>query len=247
MRRIITRLVMTYFGVCALAMNSWASVVISGTRVIYQANAREVSIKLSNEGKQPAIIQSWIDDGDKRADASQSQMPFVITPPVARLDPGKGQTLRLVYTQDPMPQDRESVYYLNVLEIPPKPEVAPQESALQLAFRSRIKIFFRPQGLEGSANDAPERVIWSVVKDPSGNGYALKADNPTPFHVNVVRARIDAQARTPDSDGGMILPRGSHVFPIAGMSARADAPLRVTFDTVNDYGSVVPNKFSAQK
>lgn len=99
---------------------TFASVVISGTRVIYSSEAKDVTVKLNNVGKAPVLIQSWIDDGDMTVKPENIRVPFILTPPINRVDPGKGQTLRLSYTGAALPMDKESVFWLNVLEIPAK-------------------------------------------------------------------------------------------------------------------------------
>ncbi|MEN2733548.1 fimbria/pilus periplasmic chaperone [Escherichia coli] len=45
----------------------------------------------------------------------------MITPPIFRMDSKSGQTVRIVYTGESLPKDRESLFYLNVLDIPAKP------------------------------------------------------------------------------------------------------------------------------
>ena len=47
-------------------------------------------------------------------------MPFTMVPPLFRLDPKKGQMLRIVYTQEPLATDKETLFWLNVLEVPPR-------------------------------------------------------------------------------------------------------------------------------
>lgn len=220
-----------------------ASVVITGTRVIYPAAEKEVTVKLNNDGAVPALVQSWIDDGDSSTDAQKKAMPFTLMPPVFRLDPAKGQTVRMMYTQDPLPQDRESVYYLNVLEIPPRPQVDDGRNVLQMAFRSRIKIFFRPKGLEGDANDAPAKVTWSVVQGAEGKGVSLEANNPTPYHVNVTKTSIEVGGKIYESAPGMVEPFAKRSFVLEGLIAQPSAPLRVQYETVNDYGAMVPAVF----
>lgn len=39
------------------------------------------------------------------------------------MEPKSGQTIRIVYTGESLPQDRESLFYLNVLDIPAKPKL----------------------------------------------------------------------------------------------------------------------------
>ncbi|GJG93744.1 molecular chaperone [Cupriavidus pauculus] len=78
-----------------------ASLVLTGTRVVYPAKGREVTLNLSNEGIAPALVQAWIDDGNPNAMPDDSKTPFTLTPPLFRLDPKKGQTLRIIYLQEP--------------------------------------------------------------------------------------------------------------------------------------------------
>ncbi|MDN8660446.1 fimbria/pilus periplasmic chaperone, partial [Staphylococcus aureus] len=46
------------------AVCAHSSVVINGTRIIYQEADGEVLVQLRNEGEGPILIQSWIDTGD---------------------------------------------------------------------------------------------------------------------------------------------------------------------------------------
>lgn len=226
-------------GVVALgllsAVYAQASVVIAGTRVIYRAQETETTIKLTNEGKTPALTQVWIDKGDAKAAPAAIEVPFTVMPPVARIDPGKGQTLRILYTGEPLAQDRETVFWLNVLEIPPKPGPDQADAnKLQLAFRSRIKLFFRPAGLKGTADEAPGMIRWRIVQ--SGGKPALEGSNPSAYHVSFSRIELAAGGRTARyEDGGMIGPGETRSFPLTGEVAQGpDA--RVRFNTINDYG-----------
>ena len=234
---------------CAIGMTAAlanASVVITGTRVIYPSQAREVTVKLNNNGAAPALVQAWIDDGDASANAQQQPMPFTLTPPIFRIDPAKGQMLRVTYTREPLPADRESVYWLNVLEIPPKAQISDEGSRnqLQFAFRTRIKLFFRPVGLEGDANEAGAKLTWSIARSArDGKQIVLLAKNPTPYYVTVVRASVDVKGKTYESAADMIAPRGEREFILEGLLALPEGPPRIRFETVNDYGANVPAVF----
>jgi len=236
---------------CAIALTTAtlanASVVITGTRVIYPANAREVTVKLNNNGASPALVQTWIDDGDTSANAQQRPMPFTLTPPIFRIDPAKGQMLRVTYTKEPLPTDRESVYWLNVLEIPPKAQTGDGKSKnqLQFAFRSRIKLFFRPAGLEGDANQAGAKLTWSLTRAAGDSKkIVLLAKNPTPYHVTVARASVDIGGKTYESAADMIDPRGQREFVLKGLRDLPKEQPRIRFETINDYGASVPSVFS---
>jgi chaperone protein EcpD len=225
-----------------------ASVVLNGTRVIYQAKEREVTLKLNNEGDAPALVQTWGDDGNANAQPDDAKAPFTLTPPLFRLDPKKVQTLRIIYTQEPLPQDRESVFWLNVLEVPPVASTAADApNSLQLAFRSRIKLFFRPAGLPGDANDAAAQVGWKFVRRAAG-GCALAATNPTPYHVtfSAVAVRVGGATRR-DDRGAMVAPHATVEFDLGALDAvGAEVPAEVDYTTINDYGAGVAGTFRAR-
>ncbi len=137
-----------------------ADIVISGTRIIYPQSSKDVVVGLENRGNKPLLVQTWLDDGRDDVNPQELKLPFVITPPVSRIDPKKGQSLRITYMGKSLPQDRETLYWFNVLEIPPKSKAANGENLnqLQLAFRTRIKFIFRPDGLKGNPLDAAANV-----------------------------------------------------------------------------------------
>ncbi len=81
--------------------------------------------------------------------------PFIVLPPIVRIEPGKGQSWRLVFNGSRLPQDRESLFWFNLLDIPPEPKNGTAINYLQLAIRSRIKLFYRPAGV-AAEKMAPE-------------------------------------------------------------------------------------------
>lgn len=163
------------------ASNASADIVISGTRIIYPQSSKDVVVNLDNHGTKPLLVQTWLDDGRDGVNPEELKLPFIITPPVSRIDPKKGQSVRITYTGIPLPQDRESLFWFNVLEIPPKSKAADKENLnqLQLAFRTRIKFFYRPDGLKGSAGEAAEHLTWTQKKE--GNAVKLVAHNNSPI------------------------------------------------------------------
>lgn len=236
---------MAVFALSLCVSSAQAGVVISGTRVIYQAKEREVTVKLSNEGDAPALVQVWLDTGNPNAMPDESKVPFTLSPPLFRLDPKKGQSLRLIYTQEPLPQDKESLFWLNVLEVPPRAAAstsADDPNSLQLAFRSRIKLFFRPAGLPGSADEAAARVSWKFVRKDNG-GYALEATNPTPYHVTFSKIVASEGTASWTSDkGGMVDPGASADFDVGNAAPLTMAPAQVDYTFINDYGAGVNGK-----
>ncbi|SIT35711.1 periplasmic pilin chaperone [Paraburkholderia ribeironis] len=222
----------------ANALQAHASVVIAGTRIIYDAKDNEQTIKLTNEGKSPALTQVWLDKGDPKAAPAAIDVPFTVTPPFARIDPGKGQTLRILYTGEPLPRDKESIFWLNVLEVPPKPAAdEASTNRLQMAFRTRVKMFFRPVGLKGHADDAPAQITWRIAQ--TGTHAALEAHNPTPYHVSFSTLELVGGGKTAKfEEGGMVGPGDTQVFPLSG-EVLAGANATVRYHAINDYGAPV--------
>ena len=63
MRYSVPLLLSALLGCASFALQ--ANVVINTTRIIYPGEAREVTATIDNPGKQPALVQTWIDSGDQ--------------------------------------------------------------------------------------------------------------------------------------------------------------------------------------
>ena len=227
------------FACALLAGNAEASVTIGGTRVVYPLDQREVTVKLDNDSKLPSLVQVWMDDGHPDAKPGDIKVPFVITPPIFRMDVNKSQTLRVMYSGEALPTDRESVYWLNVLDIPPKAAGMTDANTLQLAYRTRVKVFVRPAKLPGKPEDAAAELGWKIVAAPDGKGEALSVSNPTPYYVSCSEVDVESGGHTYRNEkGGMVAPRATEVLPVAQMSA-VPAGAKVHYTAISDYGGAI--------
>lgn len=191
-----------------------ASISLSATRLIYNQNDSEVSINATNDGEQDVLIQSWLEAVDNSAP------PFAITPPLAKISGKERQVLRVFYQGDGLPQDRESVFWLNVQEIP---KASTSKNSIQLAILQRIKLFYRPDALSGDALSAPLNVKGYF------SGGRLELSNATPYHINLVSVQQGSNV----VKGEMISPHDAinldaRTFKNNGV---------VTLKVVNDYGA----------
>lgn len=218
---------------CACAQ---ASVTLSGTRVVFDAREPEVTIQLSNQGKQPALVQAWLDTGDERAEPERIEVPFLVTPTLFRIEPGKGQVLRILHTGEPLPSNRESLFWLNVLDVPPKVNGDDEVNRLQFAFRTRIKMMYRPAGLPGTPDDAPAGLQWTLATDASQRPV-LRARNPGAYVVNLAGVELQSGGKTYPAGFGHVLPGETASFPLAGASSTALPDATVVYSSVDDWGS----------
>lgn len=229
----------------ALCLQAQANVVVTGTRVVYKADEKEVTIRLNNQGSTPSLVQMWLDNGDAAATPDSVNVPFVISPPLFRLDPGKAQAVRMSYTREPLPRDRESVFWLNVLDVPPRPDKAAGENTLQIALRSRLKVFFRPVGLPGDASEAPRQLRWSLARTDTGV-FMLKASNPTPYHVSLGQVSLVSGEKPVETDASrpqmMVAPGDTLTLDIHGLKQAPTAAdhAEVHFTFINDFGATSP-------
>ncbi len=70
-----------------------AGIVMGGTRVIYQEGKREAAISVTNaDTHTPYLVQSWVEN---YAENDKARVPFIVTPPLFRLDPEQNNVLRI--------------------------------------------------------------------------------------------------------------------------------------------------------
>jgi fimbrial chaperone protein len=90
----------------------------------------------NNDDNSTYLIQSWENDGQRRA---------LCDHPTAVRCRAKRNTLRIIdATNDKLPQDRESLFWMNVKAIPSMDKSKLSDNTLQLAIISRIKLYYRP-------------------------------------------------------------------------------------------------------
>lgn len=212
---------------------SQAEIILHGTRVIYPSDAREVTLQLSNNGTKPSLIQAWIDDGDPQSTPDQSKLPFMITPPISRVEGGKSQTLRITALPNAtqLNQKQETVLWLNVIDIPPKPTSTSKndvpDNFLQLAIRSRVKFFYRPTAIKEDINVAADKLQWIR------SGQQLVVKNPSPFYITMTA--IYQKNGTQNVD---LLPQGLMLKPFSEdtVQLKGHDLQNMSFVNINDYG-----------
>jgi fimbrial chaperone protein len=196
-------------------------VALGATRVIYPAGAQQTSLAITNsDSRDRYLINAWIDN-----DAGKKDKRFVVTPPLFVSEPKSENTLRIIYVGEPLPDDRESLFWMNVKAIPAVDKNSVEgKNVLQLAILSRIKLFVRPPKLSMQPEEARAKLSFSR------SGGALVIDNPTPYYVTLVNLKMGG-VKLPNT---MISPRQNARVSLG------TAQGSITFQTVNDYGALTP-------
>ena len=135
----------TLTGIACSMLSSYVNAAISldRTRAIINGDDKSISLSISNENKnQPYLAQAWIEDRQGKKISS----PLIVLPPVQRVEPGAKSQVKIQASPAlaQLPQDRESLFYFNLREIPPRSKTP---NTLQIALQTRIKLFYRPKAI----------------------------------------------------------------------------------------------------
>ncbi len=201
-----------------VAGSTQAAISLGQTRVIYNENDKAATFNVVNNVDEPYMVQTWLDRGNP--DETPTNLPMLVTPPILKLDGHKAAVLRTIYQGSGLPQDIESVLWINVQEIP---TVSDTNNALQLAQRIRIKLFYRPAGLDINLPDAVAKLQWQC------HGTTLRAINPTALHISLTQLHVNGR----DVDADMVNPRAQRDF---SLKQAVSGPFN--FSWVDDYGAI---------
>ncbi|WP_407312671.1 molecular chaperone [Pseudomonas sp. nanlin1] len=203
--------------------NADAAVMVGATRLVYDGASKEANLAVSNRGDDsPFLVQSWV----SRYNGNEASVDsFIVTPPLFRLDANKENILRVVFTGGAdVPQDRESLFLMNVKAIPAMSEAQRDKNVLQIALKTTIKLFYRPAGLKGSLKDSVAQLGWAA------KAGTLAVDNPSGFHVVISDLKVNGQAITQAMDA---LRPGEH----RDFAVKAKAGDEVLLSYIDDYGT----------
>lgn len=219
---------MLLFMCAAYIPASQAALTINATRIVFDGDKRNTSVVISNPSDRPFAVQTWV---NTEADDTVTVVPFAPSPPLFRLNPGKEQQVQINGLPHDLPSDRESLFYFNVQEIP---QADPsQGNVLNIALRTRIKLFYRPALLTDNPIARLKDLQWSV-RQIAGKAE-LTAMNPTPFHVSFIRLDVSGGGSTEKvKEVAMLGPFSSRHYELS--ETKAVPGLQVVFSAINDYG-----------
>ncbi|EFN6235704.1 fimbrial chaperone [Escherichia coli] len=208
-----------------LSGQALAAFTVSGTRFIYGEGKKNLSFEVTNNTKETYGGQVWVDNVSEG-----SGVYMVPTPPFFKVSPKQKQIVRIMKTDGgALPSNRESLFWLNVQEIPPKPKDG--KNVLAVAINTRVKLFYRPKALEAGRKGAEDKI--EVVRR-DGNTY-LK--NPTPYYFAVTGVKADGRTVTLSNDES----RKLSILAPSGEVAVSKIPAgvkRISVESINDWGGV---------
>lgn len=205
---------------------SQASVVVGGTRVIFDGTKKTTTVSVQNKDNVTNIVQSWLAIVDETSPAKDS---FITTPPLFRLKAGEKGFVRILRTGKPMPEDRESMLWLNIKGVPATDDVS-DKNIVQFAINSRIKLIYRPAALKNAIpEEFAQKLQWS------NDGRVIKVKNDSPLYMNFSEIFINGKA-VPEA--WFVAPYSTIRIPVANASPAGKK--EITWSVINDYGMSGP-------
>lgn len=185
-----------------------AGISLDSTRLIVtpadQGKGVRIGVMSESDSLTPYLVRVKI---TKDVQGTQGDAPFVVVPPVFRLEPGRTQQLRVTPTRTDLPSDRETLFYLSASALPATSEVMMTDNSrsqgqLIVATGTIIKVFYRPNGLPIKQRDAMGKLQFTR------QGTQLVVKNPSPYYITLAWLLVGGKGvpitQTPTK--GMIAP-----------------------------------------
>lgn len=221
-----------------------ANVTLLGSRIIYPENVKAVDIQFKNNSNIPYVIQTWFDNGDEHSKPEEkSDAPFIVTPPVFRIQPKTGQIARVIFTHTlTVPEDRESVFWFNTLQIPPANlQSENNPNAMMIMLRNRLKVFYRPVSVGNPGNILKNISVTPVYDMTKGTGVEI--DNPQPWHLSLLDISLNVDNKNLVSDAEMISPFSKKTFWFSAGNKRLQGVSTISVAAINDQGARISESY----
>lgn len=137
------------------ALSASAALSVDQSRYIFEGNKDAISIVVENADKQTYGGQTWIENIKE----TDTRPTFVVTPPFFKVAGNSKQVLRVIKALDEMPEDKESIYWINLQEIPP----ANKDGGLSIALRTKVKLLYRPESLMAGRKEAEKGLSLETI------------------------------------------------------------------------------------
>lgn len=112
---------------------------------------------------------------------------------------------------------------------------------LQLAFRTRIKLFYRPSNLQGQPFEAPAKIKWQMASQ-QGKVF-IQANNPTAYYVSFNQVSLDANGKKYSVEASMVAPFGQTEFAVKNLSNSVSTG-KIIYQAISDFGGMIDGSAS---
>lgn len=219
-----------------------AGVALSTTRLVYKEGMREKAINIGTANQYPVFVQTWVNDGSPES-AEQSTSPFISYPPMFTLNPNHVQNVKVVAKTQELLTDRESVFWLNLHEIPPVDhKKSNSQTKITLATTTQLKILYRPRALaelkEAEIIEQQKQIQFDLAKQ-TASSYLLHVKNTTPYSASFAGLAIEQNGQryqVKQEIDMMVLPFSAKAFTFEHVQMNADEKLILKYLLIDGEG-----------
>lgn len=217
---------------CFVCSQAIAGISLDSTRIVFTAKdvaqGQSIGITSSSQTLYPYLVKAQV---LANVDGSETKTPFSVTPSLFRLEPGSTNQIRILKTDNqPLPNDKESVFYLRIMSLPAKDgdDIAQNKAidgTLTVSTGSIIKLFYRPNDLSMTQQQS----MASLQFTQAGNG--LQITNPSPYYVTLKSLSINGKTVSINTlPNQMLAPFSKMTYPTTTTTGK------VMWKAINDYG-----------
>ena len=223
----------------SLLNHAQAALALDRTRVIYADGEGIEKLKIHNPADADFLAQSWLTDQS----GQKVSQPLIAIPPLVRVRSGRYTVLRIdnISPVNHLPQDRESLYYLHVRELPvtaksSQVKLGNTGGSIQIAIESIIKVFFRPTRLAEVKHVEHVTAKGTHIRFTDGK---VILENNSAFYVTYAELLYAPNDQADTFNAVMLAPYASQEISI-------DKRSEYYLSHVNDYGATVFNQYRCQ-
>jgi len=177
---------------CLCCLKAYAGIYPENSRIIYRADEDLQTLTIQNTNDYPILVQSFVDDGGFNPNITA--VPFVTNPAIMQLAAGEYGAISIIFTGDNLPNNQESLFWLNLHEIP---AITKQQEnhpyKMLITINTQLKLLYRP------ANLAKQLDTNKLVKQLNFklNRQHLTAANQSAYFASITElALIDNKQQT---------------------------------------------------
>ncbi|WP_339920480.1 molecular chaperone [Photorhabdus caribbeanensis] len=182
-------------------------------------NPGGVTLSMTNHTAQGYLVQGFVSPMDPdtgRFDTKTGQVPpFVVLPPLKRIEAGGKFSFRIRQLGGQLPPDRESAFVVSLRAIPgvAVPNTSTPErqtgknSQVQVALQMNIRLFYRPPGVPARDNATVAKQVKFSLR-----GTQLRVENPTPYFLAFSVLKVGTQHADDHTRQTMVPPKGIQTY-----------------------------------
>ncbi|AHL75369.1 molecular chaperone [Stutzerimonas stutzeri] len=232
---------------CSAMAEAASSVLIWPINPTIEADASAAALWLENRGQAPVRLQVRVLDWSQQDlnDQLEPQQQVVGSPPMATVEPGKRQLVRLIRRQ-PAPAGQEQAFRVIVDELLPERTQRENDLGVQFQMRYSVPLFVYGAGAtvpgKNKSGEADGTDLSFRIAQDSGQSY-LYVKNSGTVHARMSQASLMQGARKLDIAQGLlgyVLPASEMRWPLPPGTPSGGASLLVRVNEQGEAQTIEP-------